>query len=120
MVKPKQIVIIIIAAVVIGGISAGAVYFLQNRESAVSPLASGQTASSATAPASAEKLITWNDPAGFTFRYPDGLNLNKHDEDNQNYAHLEFTSKSHPGSLVIWAKDTSAADAASWFKSEKR
>lgn len=68
------------------------------------------------------QLLTWNDPNGFTFQYPEGLVVNKHDEDKENYAHLEFTSPDHPGRLVVWGKDASkgVTDAASWSKNEKR
>lgn len=66
------------------------------------------------------KLLTWTDQAGFTFQYPEGMTINKHDEDNLNYAHIEFTSVGHPGSLIVWAKDTNALDLASWVKSDKR
>ena len=67
---------------------------------------------------SGQQLLTWDDPAGFTFDYPDGLTVDKHDEDQKNYAHIEFTSKDHPGSVIVWAKDTTAADTAAWVKAE--
>lgn len=77
-------------------------------------------ASSATTPfAAAPSLLTWNDPAGFTLQYPQDLTVNKHDEDKDNYAHLEFTHKDHPGSIIIWAKDTTAADITAWVRTEK-
>ncbi|MBI4058270.1 hypothetical protein HY408_00715 [Candidatus Gottesmanbacteria bacterium] len=47
----------------------------------------------------------WKDPAGFTFSYPEDLVLDKHDEDQENYAHIEMTHHSHQGSLIVWAKD---------------
>ncbi len=67
-----------------------------------------------------ESLLTWNDPAGFTFQYPQGLTVDKHDEDTQNYAHIEFTHKDHQGNVIVWGKDTIAKDAAAWVKAEKR
>lgn len=72
-----------------------------------------------------EELATWDDPNGFSFQYPKSLKLNSHDEDTVNYAHIEFTSVGHPGSVIVWGKDlpaqagTKAADAAAWVKGEK-
>ncbi len=71
------------------------------------------------APTPAALLLTWDDPAGFSFSYPEGLTVNKHDEDNQNYAHVELTSKDHPGSLIVWAKDTNSADVKAWVNTDK-
>lgn len=67
-------------------------------------------------------LLTWNDPNGFSFQYPEGLTINKHDEDKENYAHIEFTHPNHPGKIIIWGKDIPAnvTDAASWVKSDTR
>lgn len=67
-----------------------------------------------------DNFITLVDPTGFTIKYPVELTLNRHEEDKQNYAHLEFTNKDHAGSLIIWAKDTSSVDTQNWVKSEKR
>lgn len=68
------------------------------------------------------QLLTWNDPNGFTFQYPEGLSVDKHDEDNENYAHIEFTHSDHPGALIVWGKDPArgVSDTASWVKAEKR
>ncbi|MBI3385854.1 hypothetical protein HY031_02085 [Candidatus Gottesmanbacteria bacterium] len=73
------------------------------------------------------KLLTWTDPAGFTFQYPEGLSVNKHDEDQENYAHVELTKAGQAGNIIVWAKDppllsggSTASDAAGWIKSDKR
>lgn len=65
------------------------------------------------------KLLEWKDPAGFTFQYPEGVTIDKHDEDQQNYAHVEMTNSQNPGRLIVWGKDTTAADVAAWVKTEK-
>lgn len=52
-----------------------------------------------------EKRLTWDDPAGFTFEYPDDVVIDKHDEDQENYAHVEMTHSEHPGKIIVWAKD---------------
>lgn len=66
-----------------------------------------------------QKLLPWDDPAGFTFEYPEGLTIDKHDEDQENYAHVEMTNPDHPGRLIVWAKDTTSADVAAWVRTEK-
>lgn len=65
------------------------------------------------------KLLDWKDPNGFSFQYPEGVVIDKHDEDKQNYAHIEMTNPQNPGSLIVWAKDTTAADVTAWVKTEK-
>lgn len=63
-------------------------------------------------------LETWKDPAGFTFQYLKGMDVNKHDEDMENYAHVEMTNKDHPGTLIVWAKDTTYSDVEAWVKND--
>lgn len=65
-------------------------------------------------PAAVEDLATWTDQSGFTFQYPKSLILDIHDEDEENYAHLELTSATNSGSLVVWAKDTDHPDIEEW------
>lgn len=65
------------------------------------------------------KQLSWDDPAGFTFQYPEVLSINKHDEDKDNYAHVELTNSSQPGNVIVWAKDTTALDVNAWVKTEK-
>lgn len=67
-----------------------------------------------------EEVATWTDPAGFTFQYPKALAVDKHEEDQDNYAHVELTSKDHPGGIIVWAKDTTATDVNAWVKTEKQ
>lgn len=66
-----------------------------------------------------EELAEWKDQAGFSFQYPKSLKRDIHEEDNKNYAHIEFTHPDYPGTVIIWAKDTTAADSAAWVKKEK-
>lgn len=67
-----------------------------------------------------DTLLTWRDPNGFTFQYPDGLTIDSHEEDQENYAHIEFRHPDYPGSVFVWAKDTTAKDVSAWAKTEKR
>lgn len=65
-------------------------------------------------------LSTWKDPTGFTFQYPSDVSINPHDEDQENYAHLELTHKNHPGGIALWAKDipSGITDSTDWVKKE--
>lgn len=112
----KKNVYIIIALIVFIGVGTGIFVFKKIRSSAVvTPVVSGEVTPS-QAPV---ELATWTDPAGFTFQYPKSIQVNKHDEDQENYAHVELTQKDYPGTIIVWAKDTTAPDAASWVKGDK-
>ena len=52
------------------------------------------------------KLLSWKDQSEFEFQYPEYLNLNPHEEDTENYAHIEMTSPENQGSLILWTRDT--------------
>lgn len=70
-------------------------------------------------PVVVEETAAWTDPAQFSFNYPKTLMLNSHDEDQENYAHVELTSATHSGNLVVWAKDTTADTIDSWITAKK-
>jgi hypothetical protein len=61
----------------------------------------------------------WDDQAGFTFTYNPDLKIDKHDEDQDNYAHLEMTNTGNTGEIFVWAKDTNALDVQAWVRTEK-
>jgi hypothetical protein len=110
----KKPLIILLGALVLGGIGA-ATYLLVSPSKSEAPK---EVVTQTTAQKS--RLLSWDDPAGFTFSYPEGVSVNKHDEDQQNYAHIEMTHAEHKGGLVIWAKDLPAGvtDTASWLKKD--
>ena len=110
----KKFRFIIFVIILITALAGGA-YTLQQRRvlKVISPEATVTT----TPPVG--ELLTWEDPAGFMFQYPKEAQVNKHDEDSQNYAHIELTQKDNPGTIIVWAKDTNAVDSASWVKAEK-
>jgi len=59
-------------------------------------------------------LKTWEDPAGFRFSYPEGIELDNHEEDEENYAYLELTEKNHSGKILIWMKDKVEKNLEDW------
>ncbi|MBI2405018.1 hypothetical protein HYV22_02460 [Candidatus Gottesmanbacteria bacterium] len=108
---------VFIAVLGIVALAAGTGLLIFSKKTVIQPPTSIETA---PMPTPAVKLLTWDDPAGFTFSYPEGLTVNKHDEDQENYAHVELTNTDHPGSLIVWAKDTLAADVVAWVRTEKQ
>ncbi|MBI3379478.1 hypothetical protein HY029_01845 [Candidatus Gottesmanbacteria bacterium] len=61
-----------------------------------------------------EEMSIWIDPAEFSFQYPKSLVLNPHNEDQENYAHVELTSPTHAGNIIVWVKDTTADTIENW------
>lgn len=111
----KRVLIFVIIALLLGGSGAGAyLYFTNGKSLTVSPKGDDVAIQPTPTPA----LLTWDDPAGFTVSYPDTVSVNKHDEDKDNYAHVELTSTAHPGKLIIWVKDIpkGMTDTLSWGK----
>lgn len=109
----------ILVGLIIGGMVGGGYLWWVKSRSVTSNAGKEFVVSSAPTPA---PLLTWNDTNGFTFQYPEGLSVNKHDEDRENYAHIELTHPGHPGSLIVWGKDPAkgVSDVASWVKNENR
>jgi len=115
MVKKK---IVIIVGVCIGLISLGGILFL-NQQRLFSPKKAEKLIEVNVSPTPKEELLLWDDPAGFSFQYPKGLTVDKHDEDTENYAHVELTSANHKGRVIVWVKDTTATTIVQWLKNEK-
>jgi len=64
---------------------------------------------------SAAKLTVWDDPAGFSFSYPEEIEIDPHSEDEENYAHLELISSSESeGKIIIWVQETEFTDIEDW------
>ncbi len=109
----KSLVLIIVGGLLLGLVGAGAyLYYSKTTGVTTSPTGTDVT------PVPTPKLLMWDDPAGFTMQYPEGLTVNKHDEDLVNYAHVELTDSAHPGNVIIWVKDipSGITDTASWGK----
>jgi hypothetical protein len=116
MTYPRRPVIIIILAGLFLGIAGAVIYVKKtNDENKYKQSEPQQTNTSAVQ----QKFLTWDDPAGFTFRYPDDLAVDKHDEDTENYAHVELTHPAHPGNIIVWAKDTTAGTVDAWLTANR-
>lgn len=112
----KKITLIVLSGILLGLLGAGGYfYYLKVQEK--------KTLSETPTP-SPEKFVieytTWNDPLEVSFSYPKDATLNKHDEDKENYMHVEITSATRSGGLTVWAKDLpkGVTDIASWAKKE--
>ena len=116
----KKVLIIILAAVVVIGVVGGSLWF-RSRQITPEVLSPAKEPIFEITPTQTEaKLLTWNDPAGFTFQYPSKVMVNKHSEDNTNYAHLDFYIEGKEGAVKILASDTKYKTTEEWATKDKR
>jgi len=101
----KQILVLTILIVVAGATSA---YFIlkpkniaqtENLVTSVNPATAGPTSIPVA-------LLTWQDEAGFSFQYPQGTTIDKHPEDNQNYANLSLIFPDKTTAQIIMSDKT--------------
>lgn len=103
----KQILIIIVLVVTIG---ATAIFYLLKPK----PIVQTQTADSAPTPTTVD-LLTWTDEAGFSFQYPAGTTIDKHPEDDKNYANLSLTFPDQSVAQIIMSDKTATNIATATF-----
>lgn len=66
------------------------------------------------------KFLTWTDPSGFVFHYPENVKINNHPEDNTNYANLTLTDSNYPEeSIDIIMQDDTYKTLDKWIASDK-
>jgi len=112
----KKAVVIVISGILLGLLGAGGYLWYMIKQEKSADLKNIEKP--------AEKILieytTWKDPLGITFSYPVDAIIDKHDEDTKNYMHVEITSATHSGGLVLWAKDLPKGvwDVSSWAKKE--
>ncbi|MBU4353704.1 hypothetical protein KKA18_03410 [Patescibacteria group bacterium] len=104
--KKPLLIRIVIVIFLVGGIGA---YILWKQQQQPAPAAPAQIQTQTQ-----EETTLWEDQAGFSFQYPKVLSFDKHDEDQKNYAHIEFTSATHSGRLIVWVKDTTYSNLDAW------
>lgn len=114
----KKLWLVPIGIAVIGFIGGG-VYIWKTKTS-VQLISPGGEKVATVSPTPMADLTTWTDDAGFSFQYPKNLSVNKHEEDQDNYAHVELTDPAHPGKVIVWVKDLprGVADVDGWVKSD--
>ncbi len=66
------------------------------------------------------KLVWWEDPAGFTFLYPEEAVLDDFPEEESFYAHLELTNPSKKGKITILCSDSKYPDIETWAKEDSQ
>lgn len=103
----KQILIIIILVIAVGST---AIFFILKPKSVVQT----QNIVSAPTPTSVA-LSTWTDEAGFSFQYPTGTTIDKHPEDNVNYANLTITFPDKTTAQVIMSDKIASKVATADF-----
>ena len=64
-------------------------------------------------------LTNWEDPAGFSFDYPEILEIDLHEEDEINYAHLELTREGSEGRILIIVNDSDYDTLEEWFEEDE-
>jgi len=64
-------------------------------------------------------LKTWEDPAGFKFSYPEGIEIDNHEEDEENYAYLGLTHQNYSGKILVWMKDKVEKNLDDWVANQE-
>ena len=106
--KNKTAILVVLSAAIIAG-GGGGLYLLSKQNKPTTPVVEVQPN-----PTPVVELTTWTDQSEYSFQYPKDLTINPHDEDELNYSHVELTQPSHPGSIILWTKDTTAKDMEAW------
>ncbi len=60
----------------------------------------------------------WEDPAGFSFEYPQDLEIDVHPEDETNYSFLTLTAKDKKGKIEIICNDSQYKDVKEWVSED--
>lgn len=114
----KKVLIVLAAVVLVIGVVGGLLWFRSRQTtSEVSP--TKEETSGITPTQTEVKLLTWNDPAGFTFQYDPKLKIDNHPEDQVNYANLEIKQPGKEGKITVMASDTKYTDLSNWVKKDK-
>lgn len=110
--KQKTLLLIIVLGLIVTGL---VIFFIQLRSRVSGPQPQPLTLKEKARPS--ETLITYTDPAGFEFSYPDNLSISKAEiEDPKIYTDLEIYSKDVSGSIKIKIADTKIATLSAWLK----
>ena len=67
----------------------------------------------------ADNYLTWNDPGGFSFAYPESWLFDPHEQDVVNYTNLDITKRGNTGGITILATDSKYKIILDWTKKDK-
>lgn len=112
----KKVVMIAVSGIVLGLLGAGGyLYYVKTKTQNVTAVEKTILPTNI-----AIEYATWKDPLGVSFSYPKDAVIDNHDEDKENYMHVEITSATHSGGLVLWAKDfpKGITNLSLWAKKE--
>ena len=123
----KVLIIGIFLSVVVGGIiGIRQAFKTADNTGTTSPLSNSSESSikgvetTELKPTGTSKLQTFTDPSGFSFSYPETVMVAQAKANPElDYAKLEISSATHPGSVSILATTSSLQSIASWKKGEK-
>lgn len=111
-------VILMIGAVLLGAIITGTGFFLYQNQTAKSNKTSKQEAVAEIANVPSKTTKAYEDPAGFSFDYPDNIDLKAAEvTDESTYADIILTAKDVTGKITITLTDTKLKSSGDYFKS---
>lgn len=61
----------------------------------------------------------WQDSAGFSFKYPEDIEIDSHPEDETNYARLELIKSDRKGRIIIAVNDAEYGDIDEWLEKDE-
>lgn len=113
----KNIKLVLIICIIVIIAIVGFVFFKPGNSS--NPLTNPLTSQLKIA-APSSTLKEYQDPAGFSFSYPDNLSITGSEiEDNNTYANLQLTSKDVSGNLTLKIIDSKYPTIEDWLKTNK-
>ena len=118
--KKKKIIIVLVVLGALGILGGLGWYFKGQITSYFSP------AKETTSPLGAQdkkeefnfKWKLWEDPAGFSFEYPEEIEIDIHVEDESNYSFLTLSSNDRKGKIDIICNDSQYKDIEEWVKED--
>lgn len=108
----------IIISILIAGIGAGAFYILESKKT-ISPISQRSVENKiiAVEKEPSKTLKVYTDSTGFSFKYPQDVQVSKKDTTNDAtaYANLEISSSQAKGSISVKILDTELKSIDDWF-----
>ncbi|MFC1790357.1 hypothetical protein ACFLZP_02640 [Patescibacteria group bacterium] len=109
----KKILLILVVIVLVLGFGIGAILFLKNRQKQEMVQPIFQTEEEPFLKELGDWTL-WEDPAGFKFFYPEDVDIDNHEDDEENYAWLSLGQFGADGGINIWLQETGFTDIEKW------